>query len=210
MLARCGGEAQFAMRVLHHLPAFHMAHLIERVPPAGRPNPIGAIAKIISAAALDHPISVGLAPQAFVHAERHRDSGFELQIVLHGIDWYRRLDEIEVITLMPALEQKHRLRFGPRLVDIDSDLARTTDGAAQRLEHGLFLALIRSDLDVIGPVAALDTVLCLPLDVFRRSPFYVIVVIDAVAHGTAEHAIERLPAFLSAQIPKGHVDPGES
>lgn len=166
-------------------------------------HPILAIAEIVGAAALDEPIGVGLAPQALVHAERHVDAAAQFEHVLHGIDGHRHLDEIEIVALAPAPQQSNRLGLAPGLIDVDADETLFADGAPERLEHGLLPLLVDAGLDVIGAIAAPDPVLALALDLARGRPFHIVVVIDGLAHGAAEHAVERLAAGLSAQVPQG-------
>ena len=110
---------------------------------------------------------------------------------------------------MPAVEQPRRLGDRPGLVDVDPDLAFRPDAAAQGFEHLLFLALVDARLDVIGAITALDAIARLAVDLGGRAPLHVIEVIDLFAHGAAQHAIERLAAFLAAQIPERRVDAGK-
>ena len=59
-------------------------------------------------------IGIGLAPQSLVDAERHADAPAQIEHVLDRIDAHRRLDEVEVEAVMPAVEKPHGLRAWSR------------------------------------------------------------------------------------------------
>src|SRR5262249_41271321 len=110
---------------------------------------------------------------------------------------------------VPALQQAHGRRHVPGLVDVDADQAIGADAVAQGLQHGLFPALVDAGLDVVGAVALRHAVLGLLRDLLRRAPLHVVEVVDLLAHGATEQAVERLAAGLAAGIPQRHVDAGE-
>src|SRR5205807_2010786 len=86
MLPGRSGQSELTMGMLADLPAFHMADLIERMPPPQRSDPVLAVTEIIAATALHDPIGIGFPPQTLIDTEGHADAGSKLEHVLHRID----------------------------------------------------------------------------------------------------------------------------
>ena len=124
MLAGGGREAELAVRVLADQPALLVAGMAHHVPARERADPVLAEAEIVPAARLDDSPSVGLAPQALVHADGHVDLLHEIEIVLDGVDAHRGFDEIDREFFMPALQQPHGGASVVRLAEFPERIGR--------------------------------------------------------------------------------------